>query len=506
MTFDGLRDLVQSLHRNKLKHLDAFDASKPKDALYLRLYNGIYEGHFKSAEEAAYALFGKDASDARYQHLVKQFAKRLTNLAFFIDVQKPQYNERTKAYFNCYRQLAAIYSIRGVGGRLASIEMMQDLLQQAMRYEFTNLCADLTRELCITISTVQPEKKRLIQHYETLNTNYEEKRYYERRAEQGSRLLLKYFSRSQAPNQEIVKELIVLWDELSPLVHKVDTLFFYSEVYQIGRFRYSLESNWIKALEVVEEGLRVFKSRKIMHRGTILAFLLNKITLYTQLKRADMAEVASLLEEARGITEENSSVWIKIQEVNFHYLLHVRQYEAALEVYQRTMQQGAVHNAIASLRDIWRLFGGYLQLLGAFKVLDPQKVEQAVGKLRLTAVVNTEIIGREKEGMNIPVLLLPILFRIADGKFETPADISEESLEKYRQRYLSNDTNRRSEAFLRLLQAIEMRSYDRPTANKRIKKAVQSLKSIPTHLARQWHDIEVIPYEDLWEIVDKHVP
>jgi hypothetical protein len=64
----------------------------------------------------------------------------------------------------------------------------------------------------------------------------------------------------------------------------------------------------------------------------------------------------------------------------------------------------------------WLLIGGYLHLISKFGLLDASEVEQVVGKFKYSKIYNDiEILKKDKEGMNIPLLLLPVLYELAQA-------------------------------------------------------------------------------------------
>ena len=102
--------------------------------------------------------------------------------------------------------------------------------------------------------------------------------------------------------------------------------------------------------------------------------------------------------------------------------------------------------------------------------------------------------------MNIPLIFLPVIYHLVKGTFDA-ADISSESLEKYRKRYLDNDMNRRSASFLNMLIAFAKRDYKSASAEKKIKKELEVLAKEQPQVAGQTFAVEIIPYEDLWEMM-----
>jgi hypothetical protein len=149
------------------------------------------------------------------------------------------------------------------------------------------------------------------------------------------------------------------------------------------------------------------------------------------------------------------------------------------------------------------LYGGYLHLLVQFKKLDVKTVEKITGPFKMVRFNNDfEIFDRDKEGMNIPLFLLPLLYSLAQGSdHEEEYGRSVDAIEKYRKRYLDNDLNRRSASFTNMLLALGKIEFEQASAERKIKKEMAVLTSLPPQEAGQSLAVEIIPYEDLWQML-----
>ncbi|MBL7826075.1 MAG: hypothetical protein JNJ57_05550 [Saprospiraceae bacterium] len=111
------------------------------------------------------------------------------------------------------------------------------------------------------------------------------------------------------------------------------------------------------------------------------------------------------------------------------------------------------------------------------------------------------MLTKDKEGMNIPLVLLPVVYALVNGTFED-FGVSPDALEKYRRRYLDTDLNKRSAAFVNLLFAYAKKDYRSASAEKKIKKELEVLASVQPQVAgSQTFAVEIIPYEDLWAMM-----
>lgn len=201
------------------------------------------------------------------------------------------------------------------------------------------------------------------------------------------------------------------------------------------------------------------------------------------------------------MAEEGGFNWYKVMSLYFYYQLYSRQYKEALSVYEKATSHQRFKLLGDNSRDEWQLFGGYLHLLAAFGKLNKEAVEKIVGPYRYGKFSNEiKVFDKDKLGMNIPLVMLPVLFSLATGDHQEYGR-SVEALEKYRIRYLNNDLNRRSASFMKILFALSDRPFRPGPADRKIAKELEVLAAEGPRVAGQTFAVEIIPYEDLWEIL-----
>ena len=502
MDFDVLKDLVQTITRNKIKNIEVLGNPGEEKSRVELMYDGISSGKFKSEDDVARHFFKSDAKDPNYRKLKNKLIRQLVNTAFFVDVNQPAFNERAKAYFTAYRDFAAGVVLMTRNAVKSGIYILQLVLEQAIKFEFTDLAADVSRILRREYARVGGDYEKN-QYYTVLHRKYEEKRRYEGLATDYYETLISYYLVKRSPNEEIHRQADIYFNELLPLVKTVDTSVFYSTTYSIGLIKYSSANDIENALRLTNEALSILEPRKNTNRSTLVNFTMQKMAFYNQLKIVKVSEFKKLIDYCLSLLEEGEYNWFRSNEVYFYHCMYSGQYEQALDVYSKITSSSTFNLLDGSHHDNWLLLGGYLHLLAKLGVLDTAKVESIVGTFKFGKFFNEiEVLDKDKEGMNIPLVLLPVLFHLAQKTFDEQKDISVEALEKYRQRWLANDMNRRSDSFLKMLIAFAKKDYASAAAEKKISKELEILKSETPQVAGQNFAVEIIPYETLWELLN----
>jgi len=502
MDFDALKDLVKTITRNKVKNIEVLGNPGEEGGMVEVLYDAIAKDKVQSDEEAATLLYGgKESSKSQaYLRMKGRLERNLLNTAFFVDVNQPMFNERAKASFNCYRDFAAAIILLGREATKAGIDILERLLEQTIKYEFVELTAEVSSRLRRSYARVIGSAS-MHERYAKIHREYEEKRRLEMLALEHFESLINYYIVRRSPNEEIHQFATDYYEELQPLAAKADTCQYYFYTAQIGIIKHLSVNNCLEALNVCDEALILLKERKNTNRESLVALAGQKIACLTQLRIFANNEGGQVATYCLSLAEEGSFNWFRVHELHLHYCLFARRYEEALTLFEKASKHPKFESLSGAVRDNWQLYGGYLHLLVALGKLDAAKVEATAGTFRYARLNNAiEVVAKDKQGMNIPLIFLPVIYNLVKGTFDS-SGISLEALEKYRKRYLDNDMNRRSAAFLNMLMAFAKLDFTTASAEKKIKKELEILSKEQPQVAGQTFAVEIIPYEDLWEMM-----
>jgi hypothetical protein len=109
--------------------------------------------------------------------------------------------------------------------------------------------------------------------------------------------------------------------------------------------------------------------------------------------------------------------------------------------------------------------------------------------------------SKDKKGMNISILIIQALILLADRKYDAFLDRLE-CLRVYNYKHLAKDHDLfRASTFIKMLQLIPKAHYDRERLEWRGKRYLEKMDIPREQLPISATDLEIIPFEDLWEIV-----
>lgn len=501
MDFLAFKDLIKVITRNKIKNIEILGYTNKKKPLTEELYDAVIDKDFETEEEAAAYFYPGDSGGlAKIRKVRWRLVRQLVNLIFFIDNKESKFSERNNAYFNAYRDLAAAKIMIAKSASKAGIFLLHDVFEKSQQYEFTELCAESCRSLREIYARSGSDKEYLTL-YTDLHRKFEEKRQQEYIAFDYYEELISYYFTKNVSNKQIHQKASDYHRTLSGLIHEVDTSQFYFHTYNISLIKYMSNHEYRKAFDICEEALDVFNKRSNLNRGSTLAIAIQKLSCLTQLRLFETYDKSDFLAFCIELTDEGSFNWFKVLDMQVYYCIYTKQYETALEIVALATSHSRYKLLNGVTSEIWQLHAGYLHLLAKLGRLDAQKVEQVAGEFKYSKFMNQfKAIESDKEGMNIPLVLFPVLYNLAIGN-DLEYGRSLEALDKYRQRYLSTEANRRSAYFMKALVALSKKPFEPVASERKIQYEINELKKIPPEDAARFFVVEIVPYEDLWEML-----
>lgn len=501
MDFKDLKELVSFLTKNKAKNIEVLGNMGSDEASLLNsLYEGITKGRYDSDFDAAADIYKAGPRDKKYVKLKNRLIKLLVNTTFFLDSNETQYSDYSKAYFSCFRDYTAAYFLFRIGVFGPSVSLLHQTLEPAMHFEFTDLVSNIARLLRRYYSVVSIDPG-LYKKMSDLHRDWEKKRSYEMEALENYEFVISHYMTGRSTSQEVYNHTSEVFPGLFSKLKEVDTMMYYFWVYNIGLAMYMSVNDARNALIVCNEALEILPKQRYQTSNSIVLFALNKLVCMTQLKMYDSNEADEILSFCFTNSNAGHQDWYQIKMVQCSHYLHAKRYQDALNVYSDVISQLNFGAQSTSNAENWYLTAGYFHLLASFGLLNTFEVNKIVGEYKQTRFENQfAVLSKEKVGMNIPIEILPELMLLVEGKYGDNIN-SFDNLEKYRQRYLDEGANKRSNIFMKMIFALSKWPYDKDRVGRRIEKLVEELRNEPLEDAGQSYAIEVIPYEELWALL-----
>lgn len=495
----ALQELAYIVNNHNKKGTTVFPQdSNSAPSKMQQFYDGILEQRFTSDEEAADFFFEKDKTNPGYQKMKSGLRNHLINSLFLIDFKQTSNTERQKAYYECNKRWAAVKILLGKNARAASINLSHKILKQALKFEFTELVLEIARTLRLHYGARTGDIKKY-EYYHELFLTFEELYRIENLAEGLYTELVIRFVRSKATDKEIHQKAKEYSQQLEAYMESCDSYRLHLCGNLIRVMIHTTINDYNGAITACEKAICFFEAKKYRATVPLEIWCYQQMICFTQLRRFEQGQAAA--DRCEKLMDEGSFNWFKYQELHFILSMHTKNYQQAYIVFNKVTQHKRFKYLPESVIESWKIFEAYIHYLVKVKRILADEGDRRFNNFRLGRFLNdTPIYSKDKRGMNIPILVIQILFMILHRKYDLAIDRIE-AIEKYCTRYLRKNDTYRSNCFIKMLLQIPASGFHKNGLRLKTERYMDKLTAVPLDVANQPHEIEILPYEDLMALV-----
>ncbi len=493
----GLIEIVKILGKYKPMALPMVGKIRETSDRVNQFYKGVSRGKIDSDERAAKVILDCSPDDQRYRDLKLDLRNNILNTVFFIDTKKLKIDKRyNRVAIRCHKKWTAARILNSIGAKHAAVELAIQVLKQARKVEMSNVIVDIALYLRFHYGALVGDKQKF-EYYNKLYHTYYEIQTWENKAQEYYTELALYYVNSKADKSAIHEKAKKLYEELEPYFYKYKT---YKLIYFPGFIKliiYMSINDFKSSTGVCKEVRGLLNNNSLCPSVGKATFMHQQLICCIQLKRFEEGE--ALAAQAEKILKSNTYNWFKHQELYFLLSTHTKNYQRAYEILQETTNTKGFQSLDESSTEIWRIYRMYMNYL----VMQGKAVaERGDAKhIRLGKFLNeVPRFSQDKRGLNIAILIIQILLYIQLKKYDKAIDRIE-AVEKYCTRYLRHGDNFRSNCFIKMILQIPIARFHEAAALRKAEKYHERLLANPIEDVNQAHSIEIIPYEDLWNMV-----
>lgn len=375
--------------------------------------------------------------------------------------------------------------------------LAEETIKTALHFEFSDIAIDIARVLRLHFGLREGNQKKY-QYYDDLCTSLSEIITWEDTAEQLYAGLTINYVNSKSTKIDIRDQARQALSKLAEGAEKAPTYRFLLSSYLLQLMVSTAANDYASAAEACKKAIETFESKKYSTHLPLQIFYYQLLVCYTQIRDYNRGAQAAL--KCQDFLTEGSFNWFKYLELEFVLSIHTQRYQEAYEVYCRATASSKFQGMPENVRETWSIYEAYLHFLVNLEKIRPTGDDARFNNFRLGKFLNmVPVYLKDKRGMNIPILVVHILLMIQQNRYDEAIDRME-AIAKYCSRYLVRDDSFRSNCFIKLLLLIPANSFHQAAVIRKASGLLQKLKSMPLELARQSHEIEIIPYEHLWAL------
>jgi hypothetical protein len=286
--------------------------------------------------------------------------------------------------------------------------------------------------------------------------------------------------------------------ELEPYVNVIPSHSFHLNFFMLKSRMFSMEASYKEASAVNEEAISYFESRNYSCDYALNMFYYSEIANCVHLGQYSRAR--EMLSKAVKYAISGSTTWFNTHELGFYLYMHEGDWAGAARLYAAAVKHKRFIVLRDAQRETWHILGAYLYIV--LQLTGTELEEGLVPRFRSSRFRNDiKDFARDKTGMNIAILIAEALLDFVESKDRDLWDRIA-ALEKYRERYLRDgDATHRSQLFIKILTIFAKYDYDGSKFLQRAEPYLEELRQCPLQLANQAHELEIVPYEKLIQLL-----
>ncbi len=477
-----------------LQHgIQPFKGADAKSKL-LALWDGIAKGKFSTDEAAAKALYDESFEGSKYRKLKSDLRERLLEAVLEIDGNQKSYSDYQKAYYESHKHWTVVRILTGLNANAAALSVATRLLRQAEKYDFTLLAMDIASYLRTQYGLRESNDKKFREAHEVFERH--RKTYdAENHAEALYTTLIVRYVNNRSAQTDVSRLATEYWEQICPFMEEHATYKLQMYGYMIGLMRHTAANDHAQALLACNEAILFFMHRAYEPRVPLQIFYYQRLICNIQLRQFEEGQVSA--DYCLKIMQEGTFNWFKYRELYLQLSLHTGEFGRAADILDETLHHARFEFLPENVKEIWRIYEAFVQYLVLAGKANGNANKQ---KFKLAKFINdTPIFSKDKSGINIAIIVVKFLLMLQERRFSQILD-EVEAVEQYCYRHLRGDNAQRSYFFLKMLLHIPTSGFDPVLSATKAGRYLQKLKETPLQVANQTHEIEVIPYEMLWDM------
>jgi len=278
-----------------------------------------------------------------------------------------------------------------------------------------------------------------------------------------------------------------------------DTYLYKSQVYEIAAFAYTINNEHEKSINIAKKSVSLIKESQ--HTPEYKLFAAYKDIMSTYLKLNDFDNAKVYLDKALGLLTKKQFNYFSLKSIEYTIFANQKDYDSLFLLTKDIISSKSLKEYKNSLQE-WKLREAFANVLlesGRINVELLNKMD--VKEFRISKFMNEiSLFTKDKRGTNISILVVELIHFLIKKQYDKVAD-KLDALNLYTFRYLKNDHTLRSNCFIKMLLKLPEAEYHPLRTMRYVKKYEQKLKENPFELSLKNIDVEIIPYEHLWEII-----
>jgi hypothetical protein len=494
-----LKEVSKIVTLKKVRKIEIFDEHflKQKTSKFNEFYLALASGKLDNDLDAAQLMYGNiSPTDDKYRQLKSRFKKRLYNSLFFLDVNAASASNYNHAYFSCNKEWTQVKILQSYNSSSAAEQLARHILTTALKFEFSDIIVNCSRVL--RKGAMNEENDKQYEFYDNCCKKYQEILNSEIESEELYQRTLLNYKKPKAKSKDLedmVKGYCQILKQLSSEYNSPVNNF---NRFVVSAIYHEIKGNYEKVLNICEAAEHYIIEHPQFYREEKQAEIAQKKMLaLMHLKNFEKGKEQA--EQYLKIFEEDQE-WFGIMEKYLLLSVHSKNYDTARELFCRVFEDKRYKSISGNEKEKWKTIEAYLCFLTWFETENEAKKPKRFKQFRVRRFLEEPIIfPKGKRIFTVLLVIGQVLFLLEEGRTGEAYERIER-LKGYANRLLKREEHFRIIQFVRLLQQLAKADFNYENIGVH-QKYYDRLEESPMKYRGYIDELEIIPYQDLWEMV-----
>lgn len=496
----NLIEISRIVTKKKVKKIEIFDdhSLKHKNSKFNEFYEALMANKFKNDRDAASFLYSCSPTDDKYRQLKSRFRKRLLNTLFFLDVNLPSTSNYDRAYFSVNKDWTLVKILNANHANHTAAALARQILSIALRFKFADVIVNCSRILRRYSAAEGDEKNYEI--YDQYSKQFQNVLDAEIRSEELYQRVIMNYLKPPAKNADLNEKIDIYCDALVGLSEVYDSPIVVYNMYLVWAYRYEMMRDFDAMLEVCNKAENYIEQNPIYYQDDKLAtFQLKKMSAYLHLRDWKKGKINA--EKCLQSFPEGSDTWFTFMEYYLLLAIHTDNYINALAIYNQATIHTKFKRQEVVVREKWRIYNVYLNyIIESQGEANPVLLTQRKRSFRVKRFLTDPILyPKDQRIFTVLMVLAQVLFFLEKRNYDNLIEHIER-LKSYANRQLKKEEYFRVIQFIRLLQQLMKADFEVSRLSN-VDKYYNRLIETPFFYRGLDPELEIIPYEKLWNLI-----
>jgi hypothetical protein len=497
----NLIEISRIVTKKKVRKIEIFDdaALKAKNSKFNEFYDALMSGKLRNDRDASTLLYNCQPTDDKYRQLKSRFRKRLLNTLFFLDVNVPNTANYERAYYSCNKDWTLVKILLANGAEMTAADLASGILATALKFHFADVIVNCSRILRSWASKEGDEKA--FEEYDKYIKEYSNVLEAEIRSEELYQRVRMNYLDAPNKNRDFHEKMESYCDALVSLSEIYDSPVVMYNMYLVWTFKYEMSFDFQSMLEVCRRAEAYMENNPLYWQEEKLEiFQLKKMSAFLHLRDYKNGKIEA--EKALQRFEEGSEMWFTFMELYLLLALHSDNFLNGYAIFQRAIGQQRFRKLPAAEREKWHIYEVYLEFL--LETMSENAAAAAAakkkGNFRSQKFINDPVLyPKDQRVFTVHLVVAQILF-LLERNNQPAVNERIERLKNYANRQLKPEEFYRAINFIRLLQQLSKAEFDVNELST-VEKYYGRLIETPFYYRGLLHELEIIPFEKLWNLI-----